>query len=165
MKKVIGLAAIFCLAFSFNAHAAKDLWEMAKSPKYGEKAGGMIGRGLINAASSPIDMFASAAKGGRESSNQFVGAVGGFAKGAVCTITRAASGVIDVATFWVPQWNGVAPCRSYEDCFACTGEASGTESAAPVYQSTPSAPAPIAVRSESYQPPQQQEERMKYVKK
>lgn len=163
MKKAIGLAAIFCLAFSLNAYA-KDLWDMAQSPKYGEKAGGMLARGILNAASSPVDMFASAAKGGRESSNQFMGAVGGFARGAVCTVTRAASGVIDVATFWVPQWNGVPPCRSYEDCFSCPGQTSAPR-AAPAYQPAPSAPAPFAVRSEPPPASKQEDSRMKYVKK
>lgn len=163
MKKVIGLAAIFCLAFSLNAQA-KDLWEMAQSPKYGEKAGGMLGRGILNAASCPIDMFASAAKGSREGTNQFVGVVGGFAKGALCTVTRATSGVIDAATFWVPSWNGIAPCRSYEDCFACTAQAAPRAvAAATVYQPAPSAPAPITVRSEPA--PQQEDNRMKYIKK
>ena len=98
MKKSIMLLIAMCMIIP-SAFAKQDLWEAAQSPKYGEKAPAMLGRGLINAASCPIDMFAQAVKGSRETEPQVMGAVGGFAKGAACTIFRAASGIIDVATF------------------------------------------------------------------
>ena len=129
---------------------------MAESPKYGEKAGGMLGRGLINVVSCPVDIPAGVVHGAKTNKPEFMGGVGGFATGAVCTILRASSGIIDVATFWIPGWNGIPISRQYGNCLAAP-----EETLAPVDGSyVPSAqvydPAPAASGSEG---------RMKYVKK
>ena len=155
MKKTILFAALFCFMFAMTAQA-KDIWEMAESPVYGEKAGGMLGRGILNAASSPVDIPVQTVKGAQKNKPEFIGAVGGFATGAVCTILRASSGVIDAATFWVPGFNGIPVSRSYENCLDFGAKAVAPAQAyspppAAVYQSTaPAAPA---------------ESRLKYVKK
>lgn len=162
MRKVIVLAVVFCCVFSLSAQA-KNLWDMAESNKYGEKAGGMFVRGILNAASCFVDMPVGAVKGAKSGSNQVMGAVGGFASGAMCTVLRAASGVLDVATFWIPAYNGMAPCRQYGDCLACYNKEKAVEpvaampapSQAVVYQGPAPAPAP--------EPAPQG--RMKYIKK
>ena len=59
MKKLLkGLVALFSIIalITPNAHAA-DIWTMAESPSYGRKAAGMVGRGLINVITSPVDLI------------------------------------------------------------------------------------------------------------
>ena len=152
MKKVITLGALFCFLFTATAQA-KDIWEMADSPKYGEKAGGMLGRGLLNAVTCFVDMPVQMVRGAQEQKPEFMGAVGGFAKGAACTILRAGSGVIDVATFWIPSFHGLPVSRHYENCldFGPKAETTGYAPQTTVYESTP--------------PSGSSEGRMKYVKK
>jgi len=152
-KKAIVLSVLFCFFFSLNAQA-KNIWEMAQSPKYGEKAGGMLGRGLLNVVTCPVDIPVSTVNGAKNTKPEFIGAVGGFATGAVCTILRATSGVIDVATFWVPGFNGIPISRNYGNCLQAEQTVAPTGAYVPptsVYQ-----PAQTAAPAES---------RMKYVKK
>ncbi|MBI4357850.1 MAG: hypothetical protein HY584_01000 [Candidatus Omnitrophica bacterium] len=161
MKKAITLTMVFCFIFSFPAQA-KNVWEMADSPKYGEKAGGMLGRGLLNVATSFVDIPAQTVRGAEEGKPEFLGAVGGFAKGATCTVLRAASGVIDVAGFWVPGFNGLPVSRSYDNCldFGPKPAEAGYAPSAAVYQGTQAAPS-AAAPSEA----ESAESRLKYVKK
>lgn len=153
MKKAIAFGALFCFLFTANAQA-KDIWQMAESPKYGEKLGGMLGRGLLNVATCFVDMPVQMVEGAKEGKPEFIGAIGGFAKGATCTVLRAGSGVIDVATSWVPGFNGLPVSRSYKNCLDF-GTSAPTESYVPpttVYQGG----SPGVVPSES---------RLKYIKK
>ena len=115
MKKAMAFGALLCFMFTANAQA-KDVWEMADSPRYGEKVGGMLGRGLLNVVTCFVDMPVQMVKGAQESKPEFMGAIGGFAKGAACTVLRAGSGVIDVATFWIPSFHGLPVGRRYENC-------------------------------------------------
>lgn len=149
MKKAVVLAVVFCFIFSMTAQA-KNVWDMAQSPRYGEKAGGMLARGLFNVVTCFVDIPVQTVKGAQESKPEFIGAVGGFAKGATCTVLRAASGVIDVATFWIPSFHGLPVSRSYENCLAAQA---GPEYVAPsgVYPASP-----VVVP---------QDNRLKYVKK
>ena len=157
MKKVLSIALL--LTFILSNTAKADIWEMAESPKYGRKAGGMLLRGIVNVLSSPVDIPAGAVVGAQRSSPQIMGAVGGIATGAVCTILRAASGIIDVVMFWVPGFNGIAPCRTYGDCLACHAKKE-VPAAVPqmIYQE------PV-VAQRATPAPAPQESRMKYVKK
>ncbi len=157
MKKALVFSILFCFVFSFTAQA-KNVWEMAGSPKYGEKAGGMLGRGLLNAATCFVDIPVQTVAGAKKNKPEFVGAVGGFATGALCTVLRATSGVIDVATFWVPGFNGVPVSRSYENCLG------GSETAAPAPAYAP----PTTVYQQATPAPTESERtegRMKYIKK
>ncbi len=148
-KKAIVLSILFCFFFSLNA-SAKNVWEMADSPKYGEKAGGMLGRGLLNVVTCPVDIPVSTVNGAKTTKPEFVGAVGGFATGCVCTILRASSGIIDVATFWIPNFHGIPVGRNYGNCFQAQ-PATGGE-----YVPTTSVYQPAVAPSGG---------RMKYVKK
>ncbi len=154
MRKAIVLSVLFCFFFSLNA-SAKNIWEMAKSPKYGEKAGGMLGRGLLNVVTCPVDIPVSTVNGAKTYKPEFMGAVGGFATGTVCTVLRAASGIIDVATFWVPGFNGIPVGRNYGNCLQADTVSPSGAFAPPttVYQ-----PAGTTTSSDSGG-------RMKYVKK
>ena len=160
MKKFVIFSIVFCFLFSFTAQA-KSVWDMAESEQYGEKAGGMLGRGLLNAATCFVDMPVGAVNGAKRTKPEFLGGIGGFATGAACTVFRAASGVLDVATFWIPGFHGIPICRTYGDCFACTQ----AEEAAPTY-AAPAQPQAVVYQQPASQPqPVQQESRMKYVKK
>ena len=155
MKKAIVLSVLFCFVFSFTAQA-KNVWEMAASPKYGEKAGGMLGRGLLNVVTCVVDIPVQTVNGAKKTKPEFVGAVGGFATGALCTVLRAASGVIDVATFWVPGFNGIPVSRTYDNCLG------SSEAAAPAYVP------PTSVYQQATPAPtklERTEGRMKYIKK
>lgn len=156
MKKAIAFGALFCFIFTATAQA-KDIWEMADSPKYGEKAGGMLGRGLLNVATCFVDMPVQMVKGAQESKPEFIGAVGGFAKGATCTVLRAASGVLDVAGSWIPGFNGLPVSRSYENCL----DFGPKVAPAPTGYVSP----PPATVYQSPAPPVSDESRLKYVKK
>ena len=160
MKKAIVFTLLFCFAFTYAAYA-KDVWEMAASPKYGEKAGGMLGRGLLNVATCFVDPFVGAVHGAQTGSPEFLGAIGGFATGTACAVLRATSGVIDVAGSWIPGFNGIPICRNYGECFSCTAPSP----AAPMTTSYAS-PAPITTYQEPAPAPILQEEsRLKYIKK
>ncbi|OGW81564.1 MAG: hypothetical protein A3G33_01980 [Omnitrophica bacterium RIFCSPLOWO2_12_FULL_44_17] len=161
MKKVLALIVICCFILSMSPNVyAKSLWDMAASPKYGEKALGMFGRGLLNAASCFVDIPVGTVNGAKRQKPQIFGAVGGFATGCMCAILRAASGIIDVATFWVPGFNGMPVCRTYGDCLECFNKAEVTpiaQQAMPAYQGA----APQVVYPDASVPAN----RMKYVKK
>ena len=112
----------------------------------------MLGRGLLNVVTCFVDMPVQMVKGAQESKPEFMGAIGGFAKGAACTVLRAGSGVIDVATFWIPSFHGLPVGRRYENCLDFGPKAETYGPPTTVYQGGASnvAPAPS---------------RMKYIKK
>ena len=157
MKKAIFFSTLFCFIFSFTAQA-KDVWEMAQSPKYGEKVGGMLGRGLLNVATCFVDIPVQTVNGAKEGRPEFIGAIGGFAKGSACTVLRAASGVIDVGGSWVPSFNGVPVSRSYDNCLEAAAESAQEAYTPPgtVYQQAVPAPQTSAAPTEN---------RLKYIKK
>lgn len=154
MKKIVTFGILFCFVFSMTAQA-KDIWEMAESPKYGEKVGGMLGRGLLNAATCFVDIPVQTVNGAKEGDPEFIGAIGGFAKGTACTVLRAASGVIDIAGSWVPGFNGVPVSRNYDNCLSFPSQPQAYVPPTTVYQQT----APV---SQAVAPA---ESRLKYVKK
>ncbi|MBI4598277.1 MAG: exosortase system-associated protein, TIGR04073 family [Candidatus Omnitrophica bacterium] len=116
MKQRVGLLVVSLLLVSQPVFAARlPVHEAAESSVYSRKAGGMLGRGLLNAATCFVDLLVNTVNG-TKSGPPLVGTLTGVAKGAGCTVLRAGSGVIDVATFWVPGFNGFPVSDSYEDC-------------------------------------------------
>ena len=106
---------------------AQPAWAMrtkahdaAESPQYGQKFGGMIGRGVINVTTCFVDLLVNVVNETRNGP-PIVGTLVGVGKGAGCTVLRAASGVVDVATFWVPGFNGFPVSDSYDNCTAVGG--------------------------------------------
>ena len=116
MKSLKQLGCLFLiLAMTTpNAHAA-DVWTMAESPSYGRKAMGMVGRGLINVITSPVDLLVQTVDK-TKSGPPIIGTLAGLGSGLGCTVLRAGSGIVDVATFWVPSFNGFPVARSYSNC-------------------------------------------------
>jgi len=98
--------------------------EAAESAEYGRKAGGMLGRGLINVGTCFMDVLVETVNETKDGP-PLIGTLEGVAKGAGCTVLRAGSGVVDVLTCWVPGFNGFPVSDSYDNCLA-----SGSEDAA-----------------------------------
>ncbi len=128
-KAKILLALLVCAFLLVPMGFAKDMWEMADSEVYKEKAGAMLGRGLLNVATSPVDIFVQTVNRSKEGP-ALIGTLTGMAGGLGCTALRASSGIVDAGLFWVPGFNGFPVNRSYDNCLI---EASD-EVAQPVYQ-------------------------------
>lgn len=144
----IFLVLVMCLCVAVPQGFAQDLWEKAGSEVYKEKAGPMFVRGLLNAVTSPVDILVQTVDKTKEGP-PLIGTLTGMASGLGCTALRAGSGIVDVALFWVPGFNGFPVNRSYHDCLLCQE----STKAAPMYTTTPqavvatpvyTAPAPVA---------------------
>jgi len=127
------LIGTLILVMAFPASAARTrMHELAESPVYKEKTGGMIGRGLLNVVTSFVDVLVNVVND-TKSGPPFIGTLTGFAKGTGCGLLRIGSGAVDVITFWVPGFNGFPVSDSYENCLSGVG--SGALSRGP--QTTP----------------------------
>lgn len=136
---VVGLA--IALAMAPSAWAARtEVHHAAESPEYGRKFGGMIGRGLINVATSFVDVLVNVVNE-TKAGPPFVGTLTGLAKGVGCGTLRLGSGAVDLVTFWVPGFNGFPVSDSYDDCLAVSsGQAE--EPLAAEERPQPAAPTP-----------------------
>ena len=131
------ILAFSCLPTAFAAANQEDVWTLAKSDLYGKKVGGMLGRGLVNAATCFVDIIVQTVNGTKEGP-PFVGTLTGLGGGLACTALRATSGVLDVATFWVPGFNGIPVSKNYDNCLETAEEAPAQEEAPAV-----AAPQPV----------------------
>jgi putative exosortase-associated protein (TIGR04073 family) len=122
MKKAKVLVALVICAFLLVPMSyARDTWEMAQSDSYKEKTGGMLGRGIVNVATSPVDIFVQTVNRSKEGP-ALIGTMTGMAGGLGCTALRASSGIVDVALFWVPGFNGFPVAKSYDNCLEESSE-------------------------------------------
>ena len=127
MKKAkVLLALVICTFFLVPVSFAKDVWDMAKSDVYKEKTGGMLGRGFLNVATSPVDIVVQTVDK-TKTGDPLIGTLTGMAGGLGCTALRASSGIVDVALFWVPGFNGFPVARSYDNCLEEPAQASGVQ--------------------------------------
>ena len=109
------------LLMSQPAWAARTpMHEAAESQVYGRKAGGMLGRGLLNVATSFVDIIVHIVND-TKAGPPLVGTLTGIAKGTGCGVLRLGSGAVDLITFWVPGFNGFPVSDSYDDCLAVSG--------------------------------------------
>ena len=116
MKKItLLLMVLMGLLLTQNAFANENVWEMANSPQYGKKVGGMLGRGLVNVATCFVDLIVQTVEGTQDGP-PFVGTMTGLGGGLGCSALRVTSGALDVLTFWVPDFNGIPVGRSYSNC-------------------------------------------------
>ena len=106
--------------------------EMAESQQYGQKAGGMLGRGVINAVTCFVDPLVNIVNE-TKAGPPLIGTLTGVAKGVGCGVLRLGSGAVDIVTFWVPGFNGFPVSESYDNCMA-----SSTASYATPVQEPPS---------------------------
>ncbi|MDP3722851.1 MAG: hypothetical protein Q8R91_05065 [Candidatus Omnitrophota bacterium] len=121
MRLILGIVVMSVGLWGGPAWAARtSVHDAAESTQYGRKAGGMIGRGLLNAATCFVDVIVNTVNG-TKNGPPLVGTLTGIAKGTGCSVLRLGSGVVDVVTFWVPGFNGFPVSDSYEDCLAVGG--------------------------------------------
>jgi putative exosortase-associated protein (TIGR04073 family) len=136
MRKAMVLGLVLMgLLMTQTAYAEENVWEMANSPKYGTKVGGMLGRGLINVATCFMDLIVQTVEGTQDGP-PFVGTMTGLGGGLGCSALRVTSGALDVLTFWVPDFNGIPVGRSYSNCLE------GIEAAPAAYE-TPAVDAQV----------------------
>jgi putative exosortase-associated protein (TIGR04073 family) len=146
MKKAkVLLALVICAFLLVPMSYAKDVWEMAQSDAYKEKTGGMLGRGLVNVATSPVDIFVQTVNKTKTDA-PLIGTLTGMAGGLGCTALRASSGIVDVALFWVPGFNGFPVNRSYDNCLEESSEVAQPVQAPMAFQ------APVATETVSQEP-------------
>lgn len=126
MKKLVLGLAIVMLATPSAWAARTGVHDAAESPEYGRKFGGMIGRGVINVATSFVDVLVNVVNE-TKAGPPFVGTLTGLAKGVGCGTLRLGSGAVDLATCWVPGFNGFPVSDSYDNCLAV----SSAQAAAP----------------------------------
>ena len=94
MRKVTMLVLMFMgLLLTQNAFAQESVWEKANSPEYGKKAGGMLGRGLINVATCFMDLIVQTVEGTQDGP-PFVGTMTGLGGGLGCSALRVTSGAL-----------------------------------------------------------------------
>ena len=140
MKK----AAIFFLLFFsliltpqlWAQEAVDDLWQAANSPVYGTKFGGMLGRGVLNVATCFVDLVVHVVEGSKQGP-PVVGSLTGLGSGIACTALRVTSGALDIATFWVPGFNGFPVSRSYSNCMESEEKELGKASEGPAPSAAP----------------------------
>ena len=131
MRKVMMLGLVVMgLLLTPKAYAGDSVWEMANSPEYGKKVGGMLGRGVINVATCFMDLIVQTVEGTQDGP-PFVGTMTGLGGGLGCSALRVTSGALDVLTFWVPDFNGIPVGRSYSNCLE------GIDNAAPASYDAP----------------------------
>jgi len=155
MKKAKMLAALVICAFLLApAGFAGDVWENAQSDVYKEKMGGMLGRGFVNAATSPVDIFVQTVNRTKDGP-PLVGTLTGMAGGLGCTALRASSGIVDVALFWVPGFNGFPVAKSYDNCLEEPSSVPETVQAPVSSYISEAAPQPIVTVTETQSAPVQ----------
>ena len=117
MKKVTMWLFLFSFVLTplLWADDVDTVWQAAKSPVYGTKVGGMLGRGLLNVATCFVDVIVHTVEGTKQGP-PVVGSLTGLGSGIGCTALRVTSGALDVVTFWVPGFNGFPVSRSYSNC-------------------------------------------------
>lgn len=108
------------IIFAFFIHtpyclAEKTIWDLAESDKYSEKIGGMLGRGSINILTSPMDLVSQTINE-TEKGPLVGGTLIGIGKGVGYALIRIGSGVLDIASFWIPNFNGLGVRPIYKDC-------------------------------------------------
>ena len=153
MKAKVLLALVICTFFLVPVSFAKDVWDMAKSDVYKEKTGGMLGRGFVNVVTSPVDIVVQTVDK-TKTGDPLIGTLTGMAGGLGCTALRASSGIVDVALFWVPGFNGFPVARSYDNCLEEPAQASGvqTQVVAPAV-SEPASQQPLVTVTEAQPAP------------
>jgi putative exosortase-associated protein (TIGR04073 family) len=129
MRKTAVVVAGLLVIGSQPAWAARTkAHEAAESAQYGQKFGGMIGRGALNVITSPVDIIVNIVNESK-AGPPLVGTLVGVGKGLGCGVLRLGSGAVDLVTFWVPGFNGFPVSDSYDNCMATGGSSVSMETA------------------------------------
>lgn len=134
--------AVFALSTQPAWATRTRVHEMAESQQYGQKAGGMLGRGVINAVTCFVDPLVNIVNE-TKAGPPLVGTLTGIGKGLGCGVLRLGSGATDIVTFWVPGFNGFPVSDSYENCLTTSAAPAAWNNAQvqPAYTAPAAAPA------------------------
>jgi len=127
MKKIFFTMMMLFLAIGASTAHADNVWNMAKSSDYKTKLQGMIGRGMLNVVTSPLDIMVQTVEK-TQTGPPLVGTLTGLGSGLGCTALRVGSGIVDVATFWAPDFNGFPVSRDYSNCLLTNDAGSSNSS-------------------------------------
>ena len=131
MKRRMWIVVVVLVVGGQPAWAARlGVHDAAESSEYGRKFGGMIGRGVLNVVTSPVDVIVNVVND-TKAGPPLVGTLTGIGKGLGCGVLRLGSGAVDIVTFWVPGFNGFPVSDSYENCFSGGTPAAMMEQPAP----------------------------------
>lgn len=131
MRQAVGIMAAMLIVGGTPVWAARTgVHDAAESDEYGRKAGGMIGRGVLNISTCFVDVLVNVVNE-TKAGPPLVGTLTGVARGTGCGILRLGSGAVDLVTFWVPGFNGFPVSDSYENCVAPVSASASAEPAPP----------------------------------
>jgi putative exosortase-associated protein (TIGR04073 family) len=162
-KLMVIMVLLALLMMPAGLASASDVWTMAQSDQYGQKTGGMLGRGLVNAATCFVDVIVQTVDG-TKNGPPFLGSLTGLGGGIGCTALRAVSGVLDVGTFWVPGFNGFPVSKSYNNCLCMDESCAVKEAPQPVQHVQAPAPTTYVVPA-AQAPAEPKPSPAKYAKK
>ena len=135
MKRLV-LALVVVAAVAPSAWAQEAIYAKASSPEYKQKFWGMIGRGVLNVATCPVDLMVNVVNE-TKAGPPLIGTLTGLGRGLGCTTLRALSGGVDLLTFWVPNFNGMPVSYSYDNCLADEGREGEMSSSSSSATATP----------------------------
>ena len=143
MKRAVvaGLCACSLLAGLAPVAWAKRIGvhDAADAPRYGTKAIGMVGRGVLNITTCFVDVLTQTIDHSKQGP-PLAGTLKGLVYGTGCGVLRLGSGAVDVVTFWVPGFNGFPVSDSYDNCLLNTPASSARQERAPSVPSAMASP-------------------------
>jgi hypothetical protein len=147
MRQAGWVVALAMIGYTGPAWAGRmAVHDAAESTEYKVKAGGMLGRGVLNALTCFVDPIVAVVDETRNGP-PLVGTLVGVGKGLGCGTLRLLSGGVDIVTFWVPGFNGIPIGTEYGDCFTGASSGAAAPAASPAMEqpwtSTPSMSLPV----------------------
>ncbi len=143
MKRMMWSVALLLVVGSQPVWARTRIHDAAESQEYGRKFGGMLGRGLLNVVTSPVDVITNTVNE-TKAGPPFVGTLTGLGKGLGCGVLRLGSGAVDIVTSWVPGFNGFPVSDSYDDCLGAGAYSAAVVDESPSYSQTSAWEVPTA---------------------
>ena len=104
---------LLVLSLLFSAQAKAD--EQITSEIYFNRAGLKIVSGVANVATGWFELPKNISMWQKKTDNELVGLTEGVLRGLVHTVSRTASGALDVITFWLPTFPTPSPPFIWED--------------------------------------------------
>ncbi len=113
MKSKARLIALLLLSLLFSFQARAD--EGTTAEVYFERSGLKLISGIVNVATGWMEFPKNISLWRDKTDDELVGVTEGVLRGLVHTASRTASGVLDLATFWLPTFPTPNPPFIWED--------------------------------------------------
>ncbi|WP_256207482.1 exosortase system-associated protein, TIGR04073 family [Nitrosomonas marina] len=105
---------MLCLSLLFSSSA---IAQESATDTYFSKAGMKILSGVANVATGWLELPKNIILWNQREQSQFIGWTEGILRGAVHTASRTGSGVLDLATFWLPTYPTPNPSLIWDDFY------------------------------------------------